>query len=36
MNVEGHRKKVKELERSLDKLLPDPEGENVVAIVELT
>lgn len=31
MNVSGHKKKVAELERSLDKLLPDPEGEHVVA-----
>ena len=36
INVDGHKKKVAELERSLDKLLPDPEGEHVVAIVELT
>jgi len=36
MNVDGHKKKAKELERSLNRLLPDPEGENVVAIVELT
>lgn len=36
MNVEGHRKKVTELERSLNRLLPDPNGEHVVAIVELT
>ncbi|MCD6108358.1 MAG: hypothetical protein J7J89_02640 [Thermoplasmata archaeon] len=36
MNVEGHKNKAKELERSLSRLLPDPEGENVVAIVELT
>ena len=36
MNIDGHRKKVKELENSLNELLPDPEGRHVVAIVELT
>jgi len=36
MNVDGHRKKVKEIEGSLNKLLPDPEGRHVVAVVELT
>lgn len=36
MNVAGHQKKAKEIEASLQKLLPDPEGIHVVAIVELT
>lgn len=36
MNVDGHRKKVEELENSLNELLPDPEGRHVVAVVELT
>ena len=36
MNIEGHRKKAMELERSLNRLLPDPDGEHVVAIVEIT
>lgn len=36
MNADGHRKKVKELEGSVNRLLPDPDGEHVVAIVELT
>ena len=36
MNIDGHKKKVEELEGSLEKLLPDPKGEHVVAIVELT
>ena len=36
MNVDGHKKKVAELENSLNELLPDPEGKHVVAVVELT
>lgn len=36
MNAEGHKKKATEIEESLEKLLPDPKGKNVVAIVELT
>jgi len=36
MNVDGHKKKVKELECSLNGLLPDPEGQHVAAIVELS
>jgi hypothetical protein len=36
MNAEGHKKKAKEIKRSLEKLLPDTEGKHVVAIVELT
>ena len=36
MNADGHRKKVKELEDSLNELLPDPEGRHVVVIVEIT
>ena len=36
MNKEGHKRKAEEIEGSLDLLLPDPEGRNVVAIVELT
>lgn len=36
MNLEGHKNKAKEIEKSLNKLLPDPEGNNVVAVVELT
>ena len=36
MNAEGHKKKADELGDSFDKLLPDPEGEHVVAIGELT
>lgn len=36
MNIEGHRRKAEELERSLNRLLPDPDGEHVVAIVEIT
>lgn len=35
-NIEGHKKKAKEIEDSLCKLLPDPDGKHVVAIVELT
>lgn len=35
-NIEGHKKKAKEIEDSLGKLLPDPDGKHVVAIVELT
>jgi hypothetical protein len=35
MNAEGHKKKAKEIKRSLEKLLPDTEGKHVVAIVEL-
>ena len=36
MNKEGHRKKAEEIERSIKELLPDEEGNHVVAIVELT
>ena len=36
MNLEDHIKKAEEIRRSLDKLLPDEEGENVVGIVELS
>lgn len=36
MNAEGHKKKAVEIEESVKKLLPDPKGKNVVAIVELT
>jgi len=36
MNAEGHKRKAEDIERSLQRLLPDPEGENVKAIVELT
>ena len=36
MNTDGHKEKVKELEGSLNKLLPDPEGRHVVAVVEFT
>ena len=36
MNAEGHKKKAEEIEGSLQKLLPDSKGKNVVAIVELS
>jgi len=36
MNVDGHKKKVAELEGSLKELLPDPKGQHVVAIVEIS
>lgn len=36
MKREKHLQKAKEIEASLQKLLPDPEGKNVVAVVELT
>ena len=36
MNVEGHKRKAQEIENSLQELLPDPDGQHVVAIVELT
>ena len=36
MNIDGHKKKVSELENSLNKLLPDPKGKHVVAIVEIS
>ena len=36
MNIDGHKKKVAELENSLNELLPDHKGQHVVAIVELT
>jgi len=36
MKPEGHLKKAKEIKESLEKLLPDPEGRNVVAVVELS
>jgi len=35
MKQEGHLQKANEIKASLQKLLPDPEGKNVVAIVEL-
>jgi len=35
MKAEKHLQKAKQIEKSLNKLLPDPEGENVAAIVEL-
>lgn len=36
MKAEGHLNKAKEIKESMKKLLPDPEGKNVVAIVELS
>jgi len=36
MKAEGHLTKAKEIKESMEKLLPDPEGKNVVAIVELS
>jgi len=36
MKPKGHFEKAREIEKSMQKLLPDPEGENVVAIVELS
>jgi len=36
MNADGRRKKAGEIEGSLNKLLPDPEGRHVIAVVELT
>jgi len=36
MKQEGHLQKANEIKGSLQKLLPDPEGKNVVAIVKLT
>ena len=36
MKAEGHLDKAKEIKESLMRLLPDPEGKNVVAVVELT
>jgi len=36
MKPEGHLKKAAEIKGSLEKLLPDPEGKNVVAVVELS
>jgi hypothetical protein len=36
MNIDGHKKKVSELENSLNELLPDPNGKHVVAIVEIS
>ena len=36
MKADGHSQKANEIKASLQKLLPDPEGKNVVAIVELT
>jgi len=36
MNADGHKRKAEEIENSLQKLLPDPDGKHVVAIVELT
>lgn len=35
MKPEGHLNRAREIQRSLERLLPDPEGENVAAIVEL-
>ena len=36
MDIDGHKKKADEIENSLNELLPDPNGQHVVAIVELT
>lgn len=36
MNAEGHKKRAHEIEDSMLKLLPDPEGRHVAAIVELS
>ncbi len=36
MRADDHKKKAEEIKQSLNKLLPDPEGNNVVAITELT
>ena len=36
MNVEGHNKKIKELEDSLNELSPDPKGKHVAVVVEIT
>ena len=36
MKAEGHLQKANEIKASLQKLLPDSEGKNVVATVELT
>jgi len=36
MKADGHSQKANEIKESLQQLLPDPEGKNVVAIVELT
>jgi len=36
MKADGHSQKADEIKASLQKLLPDPEGKNVVAVVELT
>ena len=35
MKADGHSQKANEIKASLQRLLPDPEGKNVVAIVEL-
>jgi hypothetical protein len=36
MNADGHRAKANEIKGSLERLLPDKEGQHVVAIVELS
>lgn len=36
MNATGHKEKAEEIESTLDMLLPDPEGNHVVAVVELS
>lgn len=36
MKPEKHLQKAKQVEESLNKLLPDPEGKNVAAVVELS
>lgn len=36
MTRDKHLKKAQQIEKSLKKLLPDPKGEGVVAVVELT
>ncbi|MFH1712709.1 MAG: hypothetical protein ABH896_00775 [Candidatus Jacksonbacteria bacterium] len=35
MKQEKHLQKANQIEKSLNKLLPDPKGENVAAVVEL-
>lgn len=36
MNADGHKNKANEIKSSLEELLPDKEGNHVVAIVELS
>lgn len=36
MKKKGHKSKFEEIEASLNILLPDSEGKNVVAVVELS